>query len=160
MADDRRAGVFLAYRGVMESILSDAKETYAALGLLHQGVVATSLLNFTRLETAYTQVSLPQSRERSCAANRLVVLQFKLMARNKGMEVVFHRPDVLLGAHAAYWTEGSVLRFAIPVPLVAAGAKLLRAYRLEAEPTTVPGSDGMQILYTSPHKILLVSPER
>jgi hypothetical protein len=42
----------------METVLSDARETSAALGLLHQGVVAPALLNFTRLEAAFESVSL------------------------------------------------------------------------------------------------------
>ena len=57
MAEDRRAGIFLAYRTVMEGLYSDAKDLNAALGLLHQGVVSTSLLNYTRLDQAYAHVS-------------------------------------------------------------------------------------------------------
>ena len=67
---------------------------------------------------------------------------------------------MLLGAHAAYWTEDDVLRFALPVPLVAVGAKLLKAYRLEAEPTSVPDADGIQILFVAPHSHILVSADR
>ena len=87
--------------------------------------------------------------------------QFGVIARRKGLSVAFKRPSVLLGAHAAFWTEGDLLRFALPVPLVSAGSKdLLRVYRLETEPTTVPSAGGLQILYTAPHSHILVSSDR
>lgn len=83
------------------------------------------------------------------------------MAKTKNLEAVFPRPDVLLGAHASFWVEGRTLRFAIPVPLVSARSKeLLKAYRLEDEPTSVPDLKGMQLLYSSPHCYIVVSHER
>ncbi len=48
----------------------------------------------------------------------------------------------------------------MPVPLVAADSKLLRVYRLESEPTTIPDAAGLQVLFVAPHRYIMVSADR
>lgn len=54
------------------------------------------------------------------------------MAASKHMKPVFDRAEDLLSAKAAYWVDGNVLRFALPIPIIAQNARLLQAYRLES----------------------------
>ncbi len=48
------------------------------------------------------------------------------------MRPVLDSATELLSAKVAYWVEYDVLRFAIPVPIIAIDGKMLAAYRLES----------------------------
>ena len=61
---------------------------------------------------------------------------------------------------AAYWTEGDILRFALPVPLISEDGAMLTAYELMDRPTTVPDEEGLQIVFRSEHKYILVNKQR
>ena len=87
-------------------------------------------------------------------------MQLKKAASARGLKPVAAEAEAVMAENAAYWREGRVLRFALPVPLIAADGKMLKTYRLEDRPTTVPDEEGLQIEFSSEHRYILVSNDR
>lgn len=54
------------------------------------------------------------------------------MADARRMKPVFTSAEDLLTVDAAYWVEADVLRFAIPVPIIAKDGQMMEAYKLES----------------------------
>lgn len=80
------------------------------------------------------------------------------MAARRGLKTAYDRYELLLTAHAAYWTAGDALEFAIPVPVVDRDAETLMMLRVEDTPTSV--SHGLQVVFQPEHRYIAVAKDR
>ncbi len=57
MMADRITTMYVGYKMILLDIKEEALATYAALALLHQGIISPVLVNYTCLNNAFKEVS-------------------------------------------------------------------------------------------------------
>lgn len=56
VTSERITARYLLYKMVGTGIQEEARQMYASLALLHQGIVSTNLVNYTQLDSSYNEV--------------------------------------------------------------------------------------------------------